>query len=201
MHALRADIGDFAELVATHTVWCVNSEFSGDFDQQKYARLMSVVDMLLEFIYAPQHSGDNADRQSGSKGRGTSLDRTVGGQSSESPEVSTDVSFDGLLGDDTLRSDLQHNLLDGNTKKSKKLRHKVLPSSKGMLEAKSANQKTMQPIESNDTTERSIKVFISAFQQHSREHPEYGGSYGDHCIAIFGKMGSSLVDDGMLDCK
>jgi hypothetical protein len=54
VHSLRADINELAELLSTHTVWCVNSVISGDFDQRSFGRLMSIVDLLLEFIYTPE---------------------------------------------------------------------------------------------------------------------------------------------------
>ena len=57
---MRSNVNELAELVATHTVWCVNSLVSGDFSQAKYGRLMSVVDMLIEFIFTPKKE-DHAD--------------------------------------------------------------------------------------------------------------------------------------------
>jgi hypothetical protein len=179
VHSLRSNINELAELVATHTVWCVNSLISGDFDKAKYGRVMSVVDMLIEFIFTPEKDDHDANSDD--------LDGSINelhdtGADSRQRKLSGDLEPLPLPPVKSPKEPVEETAPAPDASKSGALTKERLSKLASGLALSTA-------------------VFIDAVEKHFGEHPEYGTTDELRCMAFFTKMESSGVSDGLLNCE
>jgi hypothetical protein len=164
---------------------------SGDFDQAKYGRVMSVVDMLIEFIFTPEKGGDHADSDD---------DNLDGGDDEEKEHVS-----DRNLKDE--ESDGTSLLNGGRERKlSGDLEPLPLPIKKSFLKKSSGGKGASTGASSKSSVPpgliKSIATIVGALEKHLNEHPEYGATQELKHVALFEKFDSCCgVANGLLDCK